>query len=282
MAPFIGSMGLIRRKALIEAGGWKGDFLTEDMELSFRVFSKGWTSRFVNLHYGLSMPPHDLRNFRKQHFRWNYGNSQIIRNWFLPTLFGTVGSGQRKKRMLAFFASPGIYFNIFFLPFCCLLLFWQGLPMKESDNLSNAILTVILATLLVELLGELIYFLVIGRKEESVRVSLILKNYFSWLSISLNNSLSTLLAFIRIPLGFKITDKTSGLSSIFKSFPLIEFILSSVLIALGLTSENGLGLLQISMLSYGIVCATSVILWSLTLTLKPIPDELPESNLPNS
>jgi cellulose synthase/poly-beta-1,6-N-acetylglucosamine synthase-like glycosyltransferase len=37
-SPFIGSMGLIRRTYLESVGGWKGFYLTEDMELSYRFF----------------------------------------------------------------------------------------------------------------------------------------------------------------------------------------------------------------------------------------------------
>ena len=44
---FNGTAGLWRRAAIVDAGGWHHDTLTEDMDLSYRAQLRGW--RFVYL-----------------------------------------------------------------------------------------------------------------------------------------------------------------------------------------------------------------------------------------
>jgi cellulose synthase/poly-beta-1,6-N-acetylglucosamine synthase-like glycosyltransferase len=44
--PFNGTCGIWRRAAIADAGGWQGDTLAEDMDLSFRVQLKGWRALF--------------------------------------------------------------------------------------------------------------------------------------------------------------------------------------------------------------------------------------------
>ena len=55
--PCIGAMGLLRRSALETVGGWNGDYLTEDMELTYRLFRQGFVPCFIDYSYGHSMPP---------------------------------------------------------------------------------------------------------------------------------------------------------------------------------------------------------------------------------
>ncbi|HQB64666.1 MAG TPA: glycosyltransferase, partial [Fibrobacteraceae bacterium] len=44
---FNGTAGIWRRQAIDDAGGWEGDTLTEDMDLSYRSQLAGWKMKFV-------------------------------------------------------------------------------------------------------------------------------------------------------------------------------------------------------------------------------------------
>lgn len=73
---FNGTAGIWRREAIEEGGGWQGDTVTEDLDLSYRSQLKGW--RFVYRHE-VTVPaelPEDWLAFRDQQARWVKGSAQ--------------------------------------------------------------------------------------------------------------------------------------------------------------------------------------------------------------
>ncbi|MCP4415307.1 MAG: glycosyltransferase, partial [Chloroflexi bacterium] len=44
---FNGTAGIWRRTAMEDAGGWTADTLTEDLDLSYRVYLRGWNGRYL-------------------------------------------------------------------------------------------------------------------------------------------------------------------------------------------------------------------------------------------
>jgi len=73
---FNGSGGVWRRRAIDEVGGWHGDTLTEDLDLSYRVYLAGWKSRCMP---ELAVPgelPETITAYRSQQFRWAKGTMQ--------------------------------------------------------------------------------------------------------------------------------------------------------------------------------------------------------------
>jgi cellulose synthase/poly-beta-1,6-N-acetylglucosamine synthase-like glycosyltransferase len=76
---FSGTAGIWRVAAVVDAGGWQADTLTEDMDLSVRAQLRGW--RFVFLP-DVVVPaelPADVNAFRSQQFRWAKGQVQVAR-----------------------------------------------------------------------------------------------------------------------------------------------------------------------------------------------------------
>jgi cellulose synthase/poly-beta-1,6-N-acetylglucosamine synthase-like glycosyltransferase len=76
---FNGTAGVWRREAILEAGGWEHDTLTEDLDLSYRAQLAGW--RFLYLPE-LSVPselPVDINGFKSQQYRWAKGSVQTGR-----------------------------------------------------------------------------------------------------------------------------------------------------------------------------------------------------------
>jgi len=83
---FNGTAGLWRRQAIVDAGGWEHDTLTEDMDLSYRCQFAGWTARFLfDLVVPAELPP-DLTAFKSQQFRWAKGSIQTAKK-LLPRLW---------------------------------------------------------------------------------------------------------------------------------------------------------------------------------------------------
>ena len=85
---FNGTAGVWRRKAIDEAGGWEGDTLTEDMDLSYRSQLAGWKMKFV---FDVIVPaelPADINAFKSQQYRWAKGSIQTaIKD--LPKVFAS-------------------------------------------------------------------------------------------------------------------------------------------------------------------------------------------------
>jgi cellulose synthase/poly-beta-1,6-N-acetylglucosamine synthase-like glycosyltransferase len=82
---FNGTAGLWRREAIVQAGGWQHDTLTEDLDLSYRALLRGW--RFVYLVDRVApaeLPP-DMNAFKSQQFRWAKGSVEVARK-LLPAV----------------------------------------------------------------------------------------------------------------------------------------------------------------------------------------------------
>jgi cellulose synthase/poly-beta-1,6-N-acetylglucosamine synthase-like glycosyltransferase len=73
---FNGTGGIWRREAIVAAGGWEFDTLTEDLDLSYRAQLQGW--RFVYLPDVVSPAevPIEINGFKAQQRRWTKGNAQ--------------------------------------------------------------------------------------------------------------------------------------------------------------------------------------------------------------
>jgi cellulose synthase/poly-beta-1,6-N-acetylglucosamine synthase-like glycosyltransferase len=82
---FNGTAGIWRKEAIETAGGWQGDTLTEDMDLSYRAQILGWKMKFL---YDLVVPaelPSNMNAFKAQQYRWAKGSIQTAMK-LLPTI----------------------------------------------------------------------------------------------------------------------------------------------------------------------------------------------------
>lgn len=75
---FCGSAAVLRRTALVEAGGFSGVSITEDCETALDLHSRGWTSRFVDKPMIAGLQPETLVQFIGQRSRWCRGMVQIL------------------------------------------------------------------------------------------------------------------------------------------------------------------------------------------------------------
>ncbi len=76
---FNGTAGIWRRQAILDAGNWQDDTLTEDLDLSYRAQLAGW--RFLYLPE-VACPaelPAEVNGLKGQQFRWAKGSVQTAR-----------------------------------------------------------------------------------------------------------------------------------------------------------------------------------------------------------
>ncbi|MDP8995882.1 MAG: glycosyltransferase [Pseudomonadota bacterium] len=76
---FNGTGGMWRRKTIMEAGGWRSDTLTEDLDLSFRSQILGWKFIFAENITTPSELPVQMSAVRSQQFRWTKGAAETGR-----------------------------------------------------------------------------------------------------------------------------------------------------------------------------------------------------------
>jgi cellulose synthase/poly-beta-1,6-N-acetylglucosamine synthase-like glycosyltransferase len=83
---FNGTAGVWSRDAIEDGGGWTGDTLTEDMDLSLRCALKSWRGALVP---DLEVPgelPDTAAAWRAQQARWTKGHAQVARK-LLPEIW---------------------------------------------------------------------------------------------------------------------------------------------------------------------------------------------------
>ncbi len=71
---FNGTAGIWRRDALVDAGGWSQDTLTEDLDISYRAMLRGWRAAFVRRVAVPAELPVSFNAYRRQQHRWARGS----------------------------------------------------------------------------------------------------------------------------------------------------------------------------------------------------------------
>jgi cellulose synthase/poly-beta-1,6-N-acetylglucosamine synthase-like glycosyltransferase len=79
MMNFNGTAGIWRKAAILGAGGWRSDSLTEDLDLSYRAQLAGWGAMYVPDILSPAELPVTLSAYRRQQFRWARGSMECAR-----------------------------------------------------------------------------------------------------------------------------------------------------------------------------------------------------------
>lgn len=83
---FNGTAGIWRTEAIIDAGHWSADTLTEDLDLSYRAQIKGWKMVYLNDIECAGELPANMNAFKSQQHRWAKGGVQVMKK-MLPTVW---------------------------------------------------------------------------------------------------------------------------------------------------------------------------------------------------
>jgi cellulose synthase/poly-beta-1,6-N-acetylglucosamine synthase-like glycosyltransferase len=133
---FNGTAGVWRRAAILDAGGWQHDTLTEDLDLSYRAQMKGW--RFVYLR-DVTAPgelPVEMAAFKAQQHRWAKGSIQtglkvLPRIWRSDLPF-------KVKSEATFHLTANLSY-VLLLAMCVLMLPALNARLAEPDRLRSAL-----------------------------------------------------------------------------------------------------------------------------------------------
>ena len=94
-----GTMCLIRRAAIEDAGGWSSDTIVEDTDLGLAMLEQGWIAHYSNRRYGHGLLPDTFEAYKRQRYRWAYGGFQLLRkHWrrLLPRVEGLLPEQKRE------------------------------------------------------------------------------------------------------------------------------------------------------------------------------------------
>ena len=133
--PFVGTMGLFRRSALVGIGGWNEWCISEDTEASLRMSKAGWSGLYVPRCFGRGVVPPTYAGLNTQRHRWCFGAMQIFRlHWrsLMPwdrSADNHLTSSQRRDYLMA---SLGWTRDLLMFAFSLLLLVITGLRIANS------------------------------------------------------------------------------------------------------------------------------------------------------
>jgi cellulose synthase/poly-beta-1,6-N-acetylglucosamine synthase-like glycosyltransferase len=82
-----GTVGGVRREALLEAGGWRTDALAEDTDATFRLLLDGWKIVYQNRSECYEQAPTTWAMRMRQILRWARGHNQVMARYAHKLLF---------------------------------------------------------------------------------------------------------------------------------------------------------------------------------------------------
>jgi cellulose synthase/poly-beta-1,6-N-acetylglucosamine synthase-like glycosyltransferase len=83
---FNGTAGVWRKSAILDAGNWQADTLTEDLDLSYRAQLRGWRFIYLNDVTSPAELPSEINALKSQQFRWTKGAIETARK-ILPEVW---------------------------------------------------------------------------------------------------------------------------------------------------------------------------------------------------
>ncbi len=105
---FNGTAGLWNKQAILDAGNWQGDTLTEDVDLSYRAQLKDWRSIYLpDVTCPAQLPP-EINAFKSQQHRWAKGSIQCAIK-LLPTILRSKTAVGTKIEAFFHLTGPIVY-----------------------------------------------------------------------------------------------------------------------------------------------------------------------------
>lgn len=109
---FNGTAGVWRKAAMLDAGGWRADTLTEDLDLSYRAFLRGGRAVYLR---DVAVPaelPVQFSGFRRQQHRWAKGSLMCAMK-LIGEVWDTAVSPQKKLQALLHLFGYSIHLLLF-------------------------------------------------------------------------------------------------------------------------------------------------------------------------
>jgi cellulose synthase/poly-beta-1,6-N-acetylglucosamine synthase-like glycosyltransferase len=139
---FNGTAGVWSRAAIDHGGGWTGDTLTEDLDLSMRCALKGWRGAIVS---DLEVPgelPDTAQAWRAQQARWTKGHAQVARK-LIPEIWVSNWQWWKKAAVTLQICQFGFYTFAACSVIISLTLMYMGVVYEKAVADLGALVTVL-------------------------------------------------------------------------------------------------------------------------------------------
>jgi cellulose synthase/poly-beta-1,6-N-acetylglucosamine synthase-like glycosyltransferase len=137
---FNGTAGVWNRVAIEQAGGWTGDTLTEDLDLSMRCVLEGWRAAMLpDVEVPGELPP-TAAAWRAQQARWTKGHAQCARK-LLPMVWNSALPLWKKTAMTLQMCQFAFYTLAFTSAAISLFMMSVGLPPYPAVAILGLIVT---------------------------------------------------------------------------------------------------------------------------------------------
>ncbi|MBO0824660.1 MAG: glycosyltransferase, partial [Actinobacteria bacterium] len=211
-AIFAGTMGLIRRVALEQLGGWDEWCITEDAELSLRLLRAGWSGLHVDESWGKGIMPLTFEALKGQRYRWCFGGIQILRMHWRSLLPGRSSPENRMsigQRWSYFSGAVQWYGDLLGLLFLVFLLAGAVNLATGGGELFRKLTAFLVATVPVLVLLGLVRAVALLRRSTGASWRDAIGAFFIWQSTSLVVARASVVALFARKAAFLRTPKTS-------------------------------------------------------------------------
>ncbi len=177
---FNGTAGILRRSAIDAAGGWEGDTLTEDMDLSYRMACAGFLGKY---RADYSVPceiPSTFHAFRLQQKRWTQGALQTALKLY-PRILASQRLSWAQKAQAGLHLFHGLVYPIAFA------IHWIALPLVLRGTFHLHWNQLFICILVLNFCTRLCYMVAdfANPDERPTLVSFFLISWVSWLGIAI-------------------------------------------------------------------------------------------------
>jgi len=111
---FNGTAGVWRKSAILDAGGWTFETLTEDLDLSYRAFLRGWEARYAGSVEARAELPVSMTAYRRQQSRWARGSLECAIR-YVPVIWESDLPFSKKIEAILHLTGYGIHLLLFVL-----------------------------------------------------------------------------------------------------------------------------------------------------------------------
>ncbi|HUR30760.1 MAG TPA: cellulose synthase family protein, partial [Saprospiraceae bacterium] len=111
---FNGTAGVWRREAITDAGGWRSDTLTEDLDLSYRAQLKGWKIKYMQDVIAPAELPSEMSGLKSQQFRWMKGGAENAKR-LIPLIIQSKLPLTQKLHAINHLLSSSVFLFVFVL-----------------------------------------------------------------------------------------------------------------------------------------------------------------------
>ena len=175
------------RRSILETFKWNEESVTEDADISLKIFTKGYKTVYVDDVVVKSEVPYNIIHFLKQQARWTFGITRAFLDNLKLLVFSKKLSFFKKLYLLFYFSLYNFLFFLVMFTFSGLTLWLIGEPRPFTfSDLIDFTKTLALTS------GYLLLFFIASRKEK-----IDIKDFLSPILLGLLNSINNLIFYIR-------------------------------------------------------------------------------------